>query len=140
MSKLEINRGVFVEEYLKTGQGKQSAIKAGYPAKTAQQNAVALLKKDKFVVDAIAKARGAVVAAGTYNLQMAMKEADDAIKFARKTENANAYVKAVELKTKLNGLLVEKHDHRVAGFAVVVGGINFSKRDGEDDDGGDLFE
>jgi hypothetical protein len=37
-----------------------------------------------------------------------MKEAGQAMEFAKETGNANAYVKAVELRAKLNGLLIDK--------------------------------
>lgn len=59
-----------------------------------------------------------------YTVQLAMDEAHAAMKFAEKTENASAVVKAVELKTRLNGLLVEKHDHRmIANFSIQVEGV-----------------
>ncbi len=59
-----------------------------------------------------------------YDLEYAMAEAEDAKQFAKQTNNANAVVKAVELKTKLNGLLIEKHDHRLAAnFMIQIEGV-----------------
>lgn len=65
----------------------------------------------------------ASVKAAAYNIDAAMKECEDAIEFARETENANAYVKAVELKSKLQGLLVEKHQIQQVPFTISIGGI-----------------
>ena len=39
---------------------------------------------------------------------VAMGEAKDAMDFAYKTDNASAYVKAVELRSKLSGLLIDR--------------------------------
>lgn len=43
-----------------------------------------------------------------YGLVEAMKEADDVIAFTKMKGNAMAYCKAVELRAKLSGLLVER--------------------------------
>lgn len=59
-----------------------------------------------------------------YNLEAAMREADEAIAFAIKTGNANAYVKAAELKAKLNGLLVDKMQIQLPAFSLRIGGID----------------
>lgn len=45
---------------------------------------------------------------GLYGYELAMKEAERAYNVAEETENANAMVKAAELRSKLTGLLVEK--------------------------------
>lgn len=147
----------FVAEYLRHSNGKAAAIAAGYSEDRAASTASELLAKHPAVIEAVSAARKSLVAEGTYNLKMAMDEAKAAMDFAKETENANAYTKAVELRSKLNGLLIEKHAHTMVGFHVSVGGIDFSKRDGipsepaidvmaeiktvndEEDDGGDLF-
>ncbi len=144
----------FAAEYLKHGNGEAAAIAAGYTENNAAWTADNLLKNCPGVIELIAQSRKAVAVEGTYNLKTAMKECEDTMELAVKTENANAYAKAVELRSKLNGLLVEKHDVRQVGFHVSVGGIDFNKRDGtepipdeiditatskEDDDAEDLF-
>lgn len=43
-----------------------------------------------------------------YDLAAAMKEAEDAADFAKKHKNPMANVKAVELRAKLSGLLIER--------------------------------
>lgn len=59
----------------------------------------------------------------TYNAEQAMLEAEEAMQFARETENANAFVKAIELRSKLKGLLIEKHQVQQVGFQINIGGI-----------------
>lgn len=117
----------FVAEYCKHGIVQTAALAAGFPKSTASQYGARLMRESPAVMAAIAAHRKDLQAQGKYNLENAMKEADEAIEFARETENANAYVKALELKSKLNGLLVEKHDHRVASFRLNIGGINDEK-------------
>ena len=43
-----------------------------------------------------------------YDVQAAMREASQAIEFAKQHKNANAYVKGVELRAKLSGLLIDR--------------------------------
>jgi phage terminase small subunit len=114
----------FVSEYLKDENGTRAAKVAGYPENGAAQQAHRLLKKTPVVIDAIAQAKKDFSTKHEYTLDKAMKEAEAAIEFAIQTKNANAYVKAVELRTKLNGLLVEKHDVRQVGFNIVIKGVN----------------
>lgn len=114
----------FVEEYLKHGHSKQAALAAGFPERRASTWGSELVRHHTEVKAALAEARSKSVTAAAYNIQAAMSEADSAIQFARETENANAYVKAVELKSKLNGLLIEKHQHQVANFQLNVEGIH----------------
>lgn len=154
MKKLTPQQAKFVAEYLRHGEGKAAAIAAGYSEHSAASQASVMLSTNEAVKEAIAAARNTLIAEGTYNLKTAMKEAEDAMQFAKDTDNANAYTKAVELRAKLNGLLIEKHAHTMVGFSVNVGGIDFSKRDGQpqltgqsenevveiEDDGSDLIE
>lgn len=53
----------------------------------------------------------------------AMKELDEAIDFARETGNANALAKCIELRMKLHGLLIDKHEVRQASLTIAIGGI-----------------
>jgi hypothetical protein len=112
----------FVAELIATGSGSKAAIAAGYKNKSPRQ-AAANLKQLPQVQEALAEARKEVISRGIYNLEKAMQEAEAAIEFAERTRNANAYVKAVELRSKLNGLLVEKVDVRASGFSLNIVGI-----------------
>lgn len=125
MKTLNPQQAKFVAEYLRHSNGTAAAKSAGYTSPT--QASVTLLKNPA-VKEALDKPRKALEAEGLYNLKAAMKECEDAMAFAKETENANAYTKAVELRAKLNGLMVEKHDMRTVGFHVSVDGIDFSKR------------
>lgn len=107
-----------IEEYCKHGNGKEALRAAGY----SQHSDV--IRRNRNVREAL---KGVITKAqkkSGYNLEQAMQEAEDAIAFAKKTDNANAYVKAVELRSKLNGLLVEKYDVRQSGFSVVITGLS----------------
>lgn len=100
----------FLKHYLATGNGMQSALKAGYAKGNASRTASLLINHNPAFQKALKAAREEAIKDGSYNLKKAMAEADEAISFAKETENANAFVKAVELKAKLNGLLIEKHE------------------------------
>lgn len=115
----------FVAEYFRNGGNQaRAAVLAGYSASNAKEAGYALMQIPA-VKAAIDEARKGWAEKAGYNLEAAMQEAQDAILFAELTENANAYVKAVELRSKLNGLLVEKIDVRQSGFQ-----INILRRDG----------
>lgn len=59
-----------------------------------------------------------------YTLDKAMADAIEAAAFAKSTKNAAAFVKAIEHKAKLNGLLIDRHDVRsMAMFSINVTGI-----------------
>ncbi len=130
----------FVAEYLKHGDGAAAARASGYTGKSPKSKAYQLLHTCENVKSAIADARKALVTQGKYNLIKAMEEADDVIAFAKEHKNPNAYVKAVELKAKLNGLLIERHDMKMTGFHVSVAGIDFSKRDKVESDETDVTD
>lgn len=124
---------LFVKEYLRTSNATAAAAAAGFTAKnqhSLQVMASKVLNRPQVQAE-LKKIRNEVQAETKHGLVQAMKEAQDAMAYAKKTENANAYVKAVELRAKLNGLLTENINLRHAGFSVVVGGIDFDKRDGK---------
>ena len=82
------------------------------------------LEKYPEVIEELAKIRKRVAEQAFYDAAVAMKELQDTIQFARDTENAAAMAKAVELKMKLAGLLIERHDMRnVGSFSVNIIGI-----------------
>lgn len=67
-----------------------------------------------------------------HNLEKAMAEAEEAMRFAKETENANAYVKAVEHRAKLNGLLVDRQEVKQVGFTIQIAGIYDPGEDGNE--------
>lgn len=58
-----------------------------------------------------------------YNLERAMKETARVMKFAMETKNANAYYKAVELRTRLFKLVDNNNPANAAMFVVRIEGL-----------------
>lgn len=123
--KLTPRQALFVSEYLKDSNGSRAAIAAGYSPLAAKQRAYELLHNSPEVVAEVDAARSELARAGVYNLKHAMDEADAAIRFAKETKNGNAFVKAVELKAKLSGLLIDRKDVRtLSGFKINIAGVD----------------
>lgn len=120
---LNIREMKFVKGLIAGKSQTLSALEAGYPKSRAGTDGSELMKDPRIIAE-LASVRAEIRREAHYDLRAAMMEADEAIQFARETENANAYVKACELKSKLNGLLIEKHQHQVASFSLNIGGIN----------------
>lgn len=113
----------FIERYAAHGQAKRAALECGWSEEYAQ-SASARLLRDPEVKDALNEIRKNAMVKAEYTVETAMAEANAAIEFAKETENANAYVKAVELRSKLSGLLVDKIDLRQAiGFSIQIIGV-----------------
>lgn len=86
---------------------QQAALRAGFSLSFAKKAAQRLghLPAVRTAVESIqTEGRKAAV----YDLTRAMAEAQDVINFARAQKNSMAYCKAVELRAKLSGLLVER--------------------------------
>jgi hypothetical protein len=84
-----------------------------------------LLKHNFHIRKLIAEHRATISKETNYDLARMMQEADEGLELARETENANAFAKCVELRAKCNGLIVEKHDMRIAaGFKIIMSGID----------------
>lgn len=119
--QLKPKQAKFVEELLKDGNQTRAAEAAGYSPTAAAGCKIA---NSIAVKAALEKVREKAIVTAAYNADTAMKEAEEAIEFAKETKNANAFVKAVELRSKLKGLLIEKHQHQVANFSLNIGGID----------------
>ena len=94
-------------EFVATGLNvQQAATKAGFSPSYARKSS--RLLKHPGIAQAIAaiRAQGRTLAA--YGLNEAMKEAEDAARFARLKGNAMALVKSIELRSRLSGLLIER--------------------------------
>lgn len=95
---------------------QSDAYRAAYDAEkmkpeTVQRKACELMKDGK-VSARIAALRTPVVQRLQYGLEQAMREAEEAFAVARAKENGGAMVAAVQLRARLNGLLVEKKEIR----------------------------
>jgi hypothetical protein len=121
---LNLKQRRFVAAYLRHGVAKQAAIEAGYAERSARSQANRLLYHSPVVKAALAKEQKKLQEKTGYSAEEGMKEAGQAMEFAKETGNANAYVKAVELRAKLNGLLIDKHDIRAVGdFQINIEGF-----------------
>ena len=89
----------FVEHYLKTGNGTQAAVEAGYSAKTAHVIACNLLKNVN-VSRAIADAQAKAMTAGIVSLEEAMTIVSG---IARGSKNEFARLQAVGVLERLGG-------------------------------------
>jgi phage terminase small subunit len=121
---LSPRQAIFVREYLRNSDATAAAVAAGYSVVSAPERGNRLLRTCPAVMKAVDDALKMIQVKGVHNIEKAMGEADDAIAFSLKTENANAYVKAVELKAKLAGLLIDRKDVRsMNGFRIEIGGL-----------------
>ncbi len=115
---------LFVEALITGVSGAEAARRAGYRESNARGRASALLK-DPLVQEELERRRTALREMTAYDVGHAMGELDSCMEFARETKNAGALAKAIELRTKLSGLLIERRDVRGA-HAIRVEVVNFS--------------
>lgn len=104
-----------------SGLSQSDAYRKAYPKslkwKTESVNSNAsTLASNTEVAQRVAELRKPVVEKAQYGLEQAMAEAEDALKTAKGKENGGAMVAAVQLRAKLNGLLVEKKEIRVGAI------------------------
>lgn len=100
-----------------------AAQKAGYSASYARK--AGQLLHVPTIARELKAVQTAVRDSIAYDASAAMKECAEAIAFAKQHKNANAYVKAVELRAKLSGLLVE----RIEVFSMdMKGALEMAKR------------
>lgn len=92
----------------------ESARLAGFSKHTAR-DASSRLDRHPLIAAELTKVRAEIVEITKYEATQAMAELDRTIAFAERTENATAMARCVELKMKLNGLLIERVDQRVQG-------------------------
>lgn len=98
-------------QHLAKGATQADAYRAAFAPKrckdkTIHEKASRLAAEGK-VQARLAALRAPVVAKVRYEIEQAMAECDEAIALAKKNDSASAMVAAVQLKSKLNGLLVE---------------------------------
>jgi phage terminase small subunit len=119
--RFTIKQQRFVQAYKTSGNINEAARKAGYSVKN---RSLSKILASPPVLAELEKHKQEVIASGRYGYEKAMKECEEAMIFSRETENAAALVKAIELKTKLSGLMIEKHEVKQVGFSVVISGVD----------------
>ena len=85
------------------------------------------LMADGEVTGRVEALRAPVVAKLQYGLEEAMLEAADSFRVAKAKENGGAMVAAVQLRAKLNGLLVEKRQDVTNPFKQAIGNMSAEK-------------
>lgn len=100
----------FIAAYQSGLSGTQAAIQAGYSAHSARHTANHLVNNTPAVRAELDKVAQNLAEAAGYNGERCMAELDKAIAFAIETKQPNAYVKAIELRARLAGLLRDKLD------------------------------
>ena len=111
----------FVRVYLKTSNISAAARAIGVSSASAYN----MLKLNHVVRKLIAEHREKMHRRTHYTAVVAMEEAERSMDLAEATGNATAHAKAVELRAKLNGLIIDKMDTRVAAaFTIAISGID----------------
>lgn len=88
-----------------TGMNYNAAAKqAGYKSTASAHEA----KQHPLVREYLSSIQSRAAALVGHTVVEAMLEAKDGMDFAKETENATAFVKAVELRAKLSGLLIDR--------------------------------
>lgn len=108
--ELTTKQRAFIAAYQTGISATQAVIQAGYSKHSARHIAHTLMHDNKLVRAELDKVSNALAEAAEYNGERAMREADEAIVFAKQHKQASAVVKALELKARLAGLLRDKLD------------------------------
>lgn len=106
--KAASRRERFVAEYIKSGNGTQAAIAAGFSKKGAHVQAGRLLR-NATICSAIEAARAPVLGNAQITLESHMAELDRLSKAAEHAGQFGPAVKAAESRGKVAGFYVERH-------------------------------
>jgi hypothetical protein len=96
----------FIELRVRGMDKKPAALAAGYSE--SYSNVAGRLEKNPTVREAIDAIRQKGCEMAAYDLTKAMEEAQEVIEYAKQVKSAMAYVRAVELRARLAGLLIEQ--------------------------------
>ena len=105
----------------------RTAFSAGKMKDTTIHVKASELMADGKVTVRVAELRAPVIAKLRYGLEEAMLEAADSFRVAKAKENGGAMVAAVQLRAKLNGLLVEKREDVTDPFKKAIAGMSAEK-------------
>jgi phage terminase small subunit len=131
LAKLNPRKAQFVLNVISGLNQTEALIQAGWKCsrKVANSTASHLLREDEDVRAAMDILRLDMVKRAEYSFDKFMNELNDSIAFARATKNATALVRAVELKGKASGHIVDRVDTRNlnAGFSINIRGVDDEK-------------
>jgi phage terminase small subunit len=113
MSRLTHKQAAFCREYVCDSNGTQSAIRAGYSERTAQEQASQMLALDHIDAE-VKRLQEEIASANNVTVATLLIEAEQARAIAKEAGNAGAMVAATTLKARLCGLLVDRIDDMAA--------------------------
>lgn len=124
-SYLDHQQILFIEEFIRNRGNGAVAYGLAYPNSKPENRSAysARILKIALVQEELKRRRQEIEKETEYTVKESMADLEKAEKLAERTENANALAKVVELRMKLHGLLVEKHDHSFSGFNLMIGGL-----------------
>ena len=124
MKPLPSRMQLFVKHYARGMPATESARLAGYSEAYAKHAGEKILTNPRVKAE-LDKIRAEVAEVTKFDAIQAMEELRQALFFSKETENATAFCRAVELRMKLAGLLVDRVDQRqVGGFKIQISGID----------------
>lgn len=129
MAILPARKAKFVQATIAGKSGRAAIQDAGWMVgdKAANARAYTMKNRDIGVMAAIDAARREMAASAKYTLESAFNELSEALAEARRTDNATAYVRAVEIRAKLLGLLVDRADVRnLSALTIQIEGMETS--------------
>lgn len=127
---LPLKHQSFVAEYVVNGGiGTAAAVAAGYAPNSAKHTAYKLLRRPE-IKAAVDEARQRIKDAGMYDVDRAMAELYEVIRFARETKNATAMARAVELRARIAGVLTDNINLRTTTVDISGALIEARKRAG----------
>ena len=128
IAKLSPQKSRFITNMAGGLDAKNAMLQSGWrgTGDSAASAACRLLKEDVEVKGALDLLRGELVTKAGYDHAAFMTELDETIAFARETKNATAMARAVELRGKANGHLIEKTENKNinAGFSLTISGLD----------------
>lgn len=115
-AKLTAKQEAFCQAIVQ-GTGQADAYRLAYTVKKMSPAAVDVeasrLMDNPKIAQRVAELRAPVIEKVQYGLEQAMSEAEQALQLALKKEHPGAMVAAVQLRSKLNGLLIDKKEIKV---------------------------
>ena len=119
LNKLRSKQQLFAQFYVKHFNATQAAKDAGYSEKRAGRKAYELLK-NPLIQDYVEQLKREQLALVTVDKASLNKDLEQVKAWCKEDRNLSAYIRAVEAQAKLNGLLVERHEHKVASIVVNI--------------------
>ena len=126
LKKLSAMNERFISEFLVDGNAKQSAIKAGYSAKTAESKGSALTK-DPLIAAAIKAGQADIGKRNSLTIDDILDELEEARKIAKEEGKGAPMVAASMGKAKLLGLIIDKTENKHEGSISID--IDFNNED-----------